>query len=242
MAKSSKNTSNKNKKKLHSRSTSPQVNAPMQRTPSGPNQRSIVAEAINAGVRQLVSSGLKALTGRQNQSQGSNAAAQQGDASTTVNASMVSVPNDPNSRTNTTLEHGAVDPNALLLLELGSRVPRFGTNTALGGLNPTQTTTVTGINPITPPRLNTSDASEPSSVGTGPSNVQGRTTMASNSRVVGTITDAPSPRQNAQSTETRQLQQTLCGSASEQVCTHSPTQNGEDSTSVFSAPGAHQPL
>jgi len=126
MAKSSKNTSNKNKKKQRSRSTSPQVNAPTQRTPNGPNWRTRVAEAINAGVtgvRQLVSSGSKALTGRRNQNQGSDAAAQQGDASTVVNASSVKVLDDPNLRTNATLECGAEDPNASLLSDLGSRVP-----------------------------------------------------------------------------------------------------------------------
>jgi len=123
MAKSSKNTSNKNKKKQRSRSTSLQVNAPTQHTPSGPNQHTRITEAINAGVRQLVCSGSKALTGRRNQSQGSNAAVQQGNTSTTVNTSSVNVLDDPNSRTNRTLEYGAVDPNALLLSELGSRTP-----------------------------------------------------------------------------------------------------------------------
>jgi len=123
MAKSLKNTSNRNKKKQRSRSTSPQVNAPTQRTPSGPNQHARVAEAINAGVRQLVISALKALTGRQNQSQSSNAMVQQGNASAMVNAPSVNVPDDPNSRMNTTLECRAVDPNASLLSELGSRAP-----------------------------------------------------------------------------------------------------------------------
>jgi len=222
MVKSSKNTLNKNKNKQRSRSTSPQVNAPTQRTPSGRNQRTRVAEAISTGVRPLVSSGSKALTGRRNQSQGSNATVQQGDASTIVNAASVNVPDDPNSRTNITLECGAVDPNAWLLSELGSPAPRFGMNTVLGGSNPTQNTTVTGINPSALARLKTSDAGEASSVGTGPSNVHRMTTTASNTSVVGTIINAPSPRQNTQSTETHQLQQTLCGSASEQVHMHSP--------------------
>jgi len=91
------------------------VNAPMQHTPNGPNQRTRVAEAINTGVtgvRQLVSSGSKALTGRRNQNQGSDATVQQVDASTVVNASSVNVLNDPNLRTNTMLEYGAEDPNA----------------------------------------------------------------------------------------------------------------------------------
>jgi len=104
-----------NKKKQRSSSTSPQVNAPMQHTPNGPNQRTRVAEAINTGVtgvRQLVSSGSKALTGRRNQNQGSDATVQQVDASTVVNASSVNVLNDPNLRTNTMLEYGAEDPNA----------------------------------------------------------------------------------------------------------------------------------
>jgi len=112
-------------------------------------------------------------------------------------------------------------------------------NTVLGGSNPTQNTAVTGINPSAQPRLNTSDASEASSVGTGPSNAQGTTTTASNTGVAGMIIDAPSPRQNAQSAETHQLQQTLHGSASEQVCMHSPAQDSGDNTSVFSAPGAN---
>jgi len=92
---------------------------------------------------------------------------QQGDASMIVNASSVNVPDDPNSRTNTTLEYVAMDLNASLLSELGSRTPRFGTNTVLGGSNPTQNTTATGINPSTLSRLNTSDAGGASSVGTG---------------------------------------------------------------------------
>jgi len=115
-------------------------------------------------------------------------------------------------------------------------------NTVLGGSNPTQNTAVTGINPSALPRLNTSDASEASSVGTGPSNVQGMTTTASNTGVAGTITDAPSPRQNTQSTETHHLQQTLHGSTSEQVRMCSPTQDSGDSASVFSAPGANSTL
>jgi len=194
---------------------------------------------LNTGVQQLVSSGLKALTGRRNQNQGSEATVQQGDASTTVNASSVNVLDDPNSRTNTTLEYGAVDPNALLLSELGSRVPRFGTSTVLGGSSPTQNTNVTGIVPNAPPRLNTSDASGTSSVHTGPSNVQGATATASNTGVVGTITDAPSPRQNTQSTETHQLQQTLRDSANQQVRMYSSTQDSRDNASVYSAQGAN---
>jgi len=230
--------SSRNKKKQHSRSTSLQVNAPMQRTPSGPTQRaSRVVEAISTGVWQLASSGSKALTGRRNQSQSSNAAVQQCNASTIANASSVNVPDDPNLGTNTMLECGAMDPNASSLSELGSRAPRFGTNTVLGGLNPTQNITVTGINPSTPPRLNTSDASEASSVGTGPSNVQGATTTAGNTSVVGMLINVPSPRQNTQSTETHQLQQTLRGNASEQVRMCSPTQDSGDGARAFSAPG-----
>jgi len=123
MAKSSKTRSNKNKNKQHSRSTSPQVNIPMQHALNGPNQHTIVADAINAGVWQLVSSGSKALTGRRNQNQGSGATAQQSDASAVVNASSNNVLDDPNSRTNTTLECGAEDPNA----SIGTRV----TNTSI---------------------------------------------------------------------------------------------------------------
>jgi len=46
----------KNKKKKHSRSTSPQMNAPMQRTPSGPAQRTtrVVANAVTTGVQQII--------------------------------------------------------------------------------------------------------------------------------------------------------------------------------------------
>jgi len=75
------------------------VNAPTQRTPNGLNRHTRVAEAIGAGmtgVRQLVSSGSKALTGRRNQNQGSDATVQQGDASTVVNASSLNVLDDPN--------------------------------------------------------------------------------------------------------------------------------------------------
>jgi len=137
------------------------------------------------------------------------------------------------------LECGAEDPNVSLLSELGSRVPRFGTNTVLGGSSPIQNTTVSGIVPNTPPRLNMSDASGTSSVSTGPSNVQGATATASNTSVVGTIINAPSPRQNTQSTEMHQLQQTLHDSAKQQVRMHSPTQDRGDSMSVCSAQGTN---
>jgi len=167
--------------------------------------------------------------------------AQQGNASTVANASSVNVLNDPNLRTNATLECGAEDSNASLPSELGSRVPRFGANTVLGGSSRTQNTAVSGIVPSTPllVRLNASDVNGTPSVGADPSNVQGATATASNTSVVGMIIHASSPRQNTQPTETHQLQQTLCDAANQQVRMYSPTQVGRDSASAHSAQGAN---
>jgi len=145
----------KNKKKQRSRSTSPQVNVPTQRTPIGLMQRTTrVVEAIATGVRQLMGSGSKATSGRRGKNQGSNATVQQGDASTIANTSSVNVPDSNNSGTNTTQECGAVDPNASLLSELGSRTPHFGTKTTnlfspvtSQVATPAQNTATPGLNP-----------------------------------------------------------------------------------------------
>jgi len=199
----------------------------MQRTPSGPVQRATrdVADAITTGVRQMLNSGLKAM--QRGKNQGLNATVQQGDASTIANTSSVKVPNSNNSRTNATLEHGAVNPNASLLSEFGSRTPHFGVNTSqnmsqfshITGqvATPTQGTTPSGHNPSTPPRLDTSGVSSVTEVGTDLLDIQGATPTTSSTSVVGTLIDAPSPRQNVQSPETHQLQQTLRVSASEQL-------------------------
>jgi len=134
-----------------------------------------------------------------------------------------------------------MDPNASLLLELGSRTPRFGTNTTnqfspitSQEATPTQDTTSPGFNPSTPPRLDTSGISGVVEVGMDLLDVQGATTTTSSTSVAGTLIDAPSPRRNMQSPETHQLQQTLRGSASEQVRSRSSTNDSGDGTSAFS--------
>jgi len=142
----------KNKKKKRSRSTSPQVNAPTQRTPSGPVQRAtrVVADTITAGVQKMLNSSLKAM--RQ-------------------------------------MLRDKVGPDLL--------------------------------------------------------GVQGATTATSSTSVVGTLIDAPSPRQNTQSPETHQLQQTLRVSTSEQLRMCSPAHDGENNdygTSAFSTLGGSDAL
>ena len=139
-----------------------------------------------------------------------------------ANTSSADVPDSNNSGTNTTQEYGSMDPNASLLSELGSQAPRFGTNTMnqLSAITsqvatPTQDTTLPEFNPSTPPRLGTSGISGVTEVGMDLLDVQGATT--SSASVIGMHIDAPSPRQDTQSPETHQLQQTLRDSASEQV-------------------------
>ena len=72
---------------------------------------------------------------------------------------------------------------------------------------PTQDTALPGFNPDTPPRLNRSSVSGATEVGTDLLDDQGATT--SGASVAGALIPAPSPRQNTQSPETHQLQQTL---------------------------------
>ena len=92
-----------------------------------------------------------------------------------------------------------MDPNTSLLSELGSRAPRFGTNTtnqfspiASQAVTPTQDTTLPGLNHSTPPRLDASDIGGVTEVGTDLLDDQGATT--SSASVVGMLIDAPSPR------------------------------------------------
>jgi len=117
----------KNKKKQRSRSTSPQLNAPMQRTPNAPTQRTprVVSDAI-AGMQWVLSSSSKAIRRGKNQDLG--ATVQQGNASTIANAPSASPPDSSNLGANAMKEHGVMDPDASLLSELGSRAPCFGTN------------------------------------------------------------------------------------------------------------------
>ena len=143
---------------------------------------------------------------------------------------------------------GAVDPNASLLLEFGSRTLRFGTNTSqfspITGqvATPTKGTTPSGHNPSTPPRLDTSGISSLMEVGTYLLDIQGATTTTSSTSVVGMLISGPSPRQNMQSPETHQLQQTLRVSASEQLRMYNPTHDSKDNehgTSTFSTLGGN---
>jgi len=236
----------------------------MQRTPVGIMQRTtkVVTNAVTAASRQLMNSGSKAM--RRNKNQGLDATVQQGDESTTANAPSASAPNNNNLGANTTQEYVVMDLNALMLLDPGSRAPRFVTNTTsqsspihggpttthVSGTAPpiSQATAPTpsaippisqaaspitsaippGINPSTPPRLNTSGISGVTEVGTDLLDDQG-TSMS----VAGLYIPSPSPRQNTQSPDTHQLQQTLCNSASEIVRTYSSSSDSGDGANTF---------
>jgi len=252
------------KKRSHSRSTSPHTNAPMQRTPAGIMQRTtkVVTNAATTAARQLMSSGSKAM--RWNKNQGLDAMVQQGDVSATAIAPSASTPNNNNLGANTTQEYGVMDSNASMLLDLGSRAPRFMTNTAsqsspirggqttthVSGATPpisqataptpstnpptSQATAPTpsvippGINPSTPPRLNMSGISGVTEVRTDLLDDQ-----AASMSVTGSYIPSPSPRQNTQSPDTHQLQQTLRNSASEMVCTHSSSSDSGGRANTF---------
>jgi len=123
-------TKSKNKRKSHSRSTSPHANAPTQRTPAGLMQRAtkVVANAVAAASLQLMNSGLKAM--RRNKNQGLGATVQQGNVLATANAPGANAPDGNNLGANAMQECGAMDShNASLLSDLGSRTSRFVTNT-----------------------------------------------------------------------------------------------------------------
>jgi len=77
-----------------------------------------MADAVSAGVRRMLDSGLKVM--RRNKNKGLDDTVQQGDASTIVNAPSTIVPDGGNSGTNATQEYGAMDPDASMLSELGS--------------------------------------------------------------------------------------------------------------------------
>jgi len=138
---------------------------------------------------------------RRGKNQDSDAMVQQGDESTTVNAQSTGVPDSDSSGNNTTQEHGAMDPDASLLSELGSRAPRFGSCTAndLSPIHnqvasPTQSIVPPETNPSTPPRLDTSGNNEVTATGMNLLDAQGVT--ANGASVVGTHILAPSPRRS----------------------------------------------
>jgi len=184
-----------------------------------------VANAATTAAQQLMSGGSKAM--QRNKNQGLDAVAQQGVASTAANAQGADASNNGNLGDDTTQEHGAVDPNASMLLDLESRTPCFVTNTTsrsspsdggqtatpASGATPLASTAVpSGINPSTPPRLNASGASGVTDVGADLLDDQGTSTGVGESH-----TPSPSPRRNTQSLEMHQLQQTLRNSAMETV-------------------------
>jgi len=215
------------------------VNVVTQRTPSGAVQNAgrVMAEAVSAGARRTLNSGSKAM--RRSKNQDSDDAVQQGDVSTTVNAQSASIPDGGNSGTNATQEHGAMDPGALMLSELGSRAPRFGSHTVNGlspihnqAMSPAQSTAPSEIDPSAPPRLDASGDDEVMATGMNLLDTQGA--AADDASVTGTHIPALSPRQSTQSPATHQLQQTLRNGASEQVRTHSPSNDSGDGASAFS--------
>jgi len=178
----------------------------------------------------MLHSGSKVMRRRKNQD--SDAAVQQGDASTMVNAQNISVPDGGNSGNNTTQEHGVMDPDASMLSELGSQAPRFGSHTMNDlspihnqAVSPTQSVAPPETNPSTPPRPNTSGDEEVMATGMNLLDAQGD--AANGAGVVGTHVPAPSPRRSTQSPVTHQLQQTLRNSASEQVRTCSSLNDWE---------------
>jgi len=125
--------------------------------------------------------------------------AQQGDASTIVNASSANVPDSGNSGTNTTQEHGVMDSNASFLSELGSRAPQFRQRTVNEFspihnqvASPTPSGAPSGINLSTPLRLDASGSNEVTVAGVDLLDAQGATT--SSASVIGTHILAPSPR------------------------------------------------
>jgi len=208
-------------------------------------------DTVATGVRRILDSGAKIMRRKKNRD--SNATAQQDDASTTVqqdvtsmtvNTQSINTPERSESGVNTAQECGAMNPDASFLLELGSRTPQFGTNTAnefspIGNqvASPTQGVDPSGINISAPPRPDSSGNDMPV---TGMDLLDAQSATASNDSVVGTHVPAPSPRQSMQSPVTHQLQQTLCNSASEQVhmCDHSSpshSQDNGDGASPFSA-------
>jgi len=224
------------------------VNVVTQRTPSGVVQSAgrVVAEAVSTGARRILHSGSKVMLRGKNQDsdamvqQGDESTmVQQGDASTMVNVQSTSVPDGGNLGNNTTQEHGVMDPDASMLLELGSRAPRFGSCTAndLSPIHnqvasPTRSIVPPETNPSTPPRLDTSGNNEVMVTGMSLLDAQGVT--ASNTSVVGTHIPAPSPRCSTQSPVTHQLQQSLRNSASEQVRMYSSLSDSGDGASAFS--------
>jgi len=205
-------TKSKNKRKLRSRSTSPHANAPTQHAPAGLMQRrtKVVTNAVTTASRQLLNSGSKDM--RRNKNQDLDATVQQGDVLATANAPGANAPASNNLGANAMQEYGAMDSrNTSLLSDLGSRTPRFVTNTmsqsspihsgqtrthASGAIpHSSQATAHTpsaippGINPSTPPRLNTSGISGVTEVGTDLLDDQG-TSMS----VAGSYIPSPSPR------------------------------------------------
>jgi len=183
----------------------------------------------------------------------SNATGQQDDASTmmqqdvtsmTVNTPSISTPDGGNSGNNATQEHGAMDPDASFLSELGAQTPQFGTNTTnefspirSQDLSPTQSIDPSEINLGSPPRLNSSGNNNVTV--TGMDLLDSQDVTASSNSVVGTHIPAPSPRRSTQSPVMHQLQQALCNSASEQVHGYnssSPARSsdGGDGASAFS--------
>ena len=185
--------------------------------------------------------------------------------SAAANAPGANAPDSNNLGANAMQECGAMDSrNASLLSDLGSRTPRFVTNTTSqsspihGGQTTTHASGATppisqataptpsaippisqaaaptpsaippGINPSTPPRLNTSGISGVTEVGTDLLDDQG-TSMS----VAGSYIPSPSPRQSTQPPDTHQLQQTLRNSASEIVRTYSSSSDSGDGANTF---------
>jgi len=93
-----------------------------------------------------------------------------------------------------------------------------------------------GLSPSTPPtRLNTSGISGVTEVGMDLLDDQATTATASGASVVGTHIPAPSSRQNMQSPETHQLQQTLRNTVNEHLRTCSSSSNDGEGASAFSS-------
>jgi len=136
-------------------------------------------------------------------------------------------------------KHGAMDPDASTLSELGSRAPRLRSRTVSDlspihnqAMSPAQSIAPPEIAPGTPPRPDASGNGEVLATGMDLLDAQGA--AADDASVAGIHVPAPCPRQSTQSPTTHQLQQTLRDSASEQVCAHSSSNDSGDGASVFS--------
>jgi len=130
----------------------------------------------------------------------------------------------PTSGATMTPTFGATPPTSQAPAPTPSAIPPSSQTMTLAS-----NTVPSGINPSTPPRLNASGISRVTDVGTDLLNDQGTSTS-----VGGSYIPTPSPRQNTQSPETHQLQQTLRNSAMATVA-HSDSSSDSGNCGPFAS-------